>query len=246
MDVKGFAASRTSRSGEVAKEKRRRFEPLGESGIKVAEGRPAAVDDLKEVEERSRLVALHGEKDTSKMVDHLVKEIWLGIEEEKFELKKGKIELEKKLARASTDVLKEAKLVCHLMLKGYSKEKVQAIKADTYVEEVDEDEVKIVGVVDVLDGVSHRTVLDNQGDDNKLPEADNEKVELDSARSREDGVRECNREFAKELDRMREVKEKDAKIGKELKELAEMTEHAAKPQSWVDALMAKSKSAEMA
>ncbi|KAF6168187.1 hypothetical protein GIB67_011572, partial [Kingdonia uniflora] len=159
-------------------------------------------------------------------------------------------------------------LVCHLMLKGYSEEEVDAIKADTYVEEGDDEEVEVAGVMDGLDSVSHQMVLDNQGDDIKLPEGDNEKVELDSAHSREDDVLECNREFAKELDRIREanenkedqhvkvhfklveetqavsdlnhkVKEKDAKIGKGLKELAEMTEHAAKHQSWIDVLMVK-------
>ncbi|KAF6144517.1 hypothetical protein GIB67_023963 [Kingdonia uniflora] len=107
--LKALPASCTTGSGEVTKEKRRSVEPSGESGDKVAEGRPTMVDDLKEVKERARLAALHGEEYTRKMVAHLVKGIWLGIEEEKFELKNGKIELEKKLARARTDALKEAK-----------------------------------------------------------------------------------------------------------------------------------------
>ncbi|KAF6167754.1 hypothetical protein GIB67_027532 [Kingdonia uniflora] len=304
--------------------------------IGSGERRPAAVDDLKEVKERARLAALHGEENTSKMVARLVKGTWLSIEEEKYELKKEKIELEKKLARARTDALKEAKqldalkashavaiyqlqvearvnldemvevrgrLGRHLMLKGYSEVEVKTVKADTYVEEGDDDEVEVVGVVDGLDGVSHLTVFDNQGDDTEHPEGDNEKalremslklkdlesgharekkistallsaqaelqIELDSARSREDDVLEYNREFADELDRMREanenredqhikvhfklvevtqavfdlnhkVEEKDAEIGKGLKELAEMTEDAAKLQSQVDALMVKS------
>ncbi|KAF6155048.1 hypothetical protein GIB67_035795 [Kingdonia uniflora] len=106
--LKALPASGTTGSGEVAKEKRR-VEPSGESREKVTEGRPAAVDDLKEVKERARLAALHGEEGTSKMVARLVKGIWLGIKEKKSELKKEKIELEKKLARARTDALKEAK-----------------------------------------------------------------------------------------------------------------------------------------
>ncbi|KAF6163348.1 hypothetical protein GIB67_025212 [Kingdonia uniflora] len=219
------------------------------SGDKVAERRPAVVDDLKEVEERARLAALHEEEDTRKMME----------------------------VRANLDKMVEEydRLGRHLMLKGYYEEEVDAIKADTYVEEGDDEEVEVVGVMDGLDGVSHREVLDNQGDDTKLPEGDNKKGELDSARSHEDDVLECNQEFTEELDRMREanenredqhvnvhyklvevtqaifnlnykVEEKDAKIGKGLKELAEMIKHAAKLQIRVDALMVKCKPAEMA
>ncbi|KAF6175841.1 hypothetical protein GIB67_003329, partial [Kingdonia uniflora] len=156
----------------------------------------------------------------------------------------------------------------HLISKGYSEDKVDAIKADTYIEEGDNEEVEevVMGVIDGLDGVSRRTVLDNQGDDTDLPEGDNEKVKLDLARSREDDVLQYNREIAKELDWMREanenkedqhvkvhfkfveatqdvfdltykVDEKDTKIGMGLKELAKITEHAAKLQSQVDTLM---------
>ncbi|KAF6152976.1 hypothetical protein GIB67_021581 [Kingdonia uniflora] len=60
----------------------------------------------------------------------------------------------------------------HLMINGYSREEVDAIKADTYVEEEDE-EAEVLGVVD---GVSPQTVLDNQGDDVELPEGGSEKV----------------------------------------------------------------------
>ncbi|KAF6136288.1 hypothetical protein GIB67_042773, partial [Kingdonia uniflora] len=151
-----------------------------------------------EVEERARLAALHGEKDTSKMVAHLVKGIWLSIEEEKSKLKKAKSEPEKNLARAKTEATKEVKqlksshvvaigqlqvkeeanfdkiveernrLGRYLMLKGYSEEEVDAIKADTYVEEGEDEEAKVVGIVDGLDGISCQTVLDNQGDDVEL------------------------------------------------------------------------------
>ncbi|KAF6157755.1 hypothetical protein GIB67_037328 [Kingdonia uniflora] len=102
--LKTLSAPVATESGEVAKEKRRRVESSGE---KVAEVRPAAVDDLSEVRERARLAALHGEEDTSKMVARLIKGIWLGIEEEKSELKKAKSELEKDLARAKTEAMKE-------------------------------------------------------------------------------------------------------------------------------------------
>ncbi|KAF6149238.1 hypothetical protein GIB67_026094 [Kingdonia uniflora] len=194
--LKALPASGTTGSGEVAKDKRR-VKPFRESGVKVTEGRSATVDDL---EEWARLAVLPGEEDTGKIVAHLVKGIWLGIEEEKSELKKANVELEKEIARSKTDVLKEVrqlkashavaigqlqvktkanldemveecdKLGRHLMLKVYSEEEVDAIKPDTYVKEEDKKKVEAVGIVDGLDGVSRQTVLDNQGDDVKLPE----------------------------------------------------------------------------
>ncbi|KAF6153123.1 hypothetical protein GIB67_034845 [Kingdonia uniflora] len=202
---KALPASGTTVSGEVAQGLRRRVEPLGGSGEKVAEGRYASVDDLKEVNERARLMILHGKEDTSQVVARPVKGIWLSIEEQESGLKKEKIELEKNLAQAKADALKEVmqlkavhavaigqlqveakanfgeiavehdKLGRHLMMKGYSQEEVDAIKADTYAEE-EEEEAKVLGVVDGLDGVSPQTVLDNQGDDVELPEGGSEKV----------------------------------------------------------------------
>ncbi|KAF6174422.1 hypothetical protein GIB67_024444 [Kingdonia uniflora] len=136
------------------------------------------MDDLKEVEERARLVIQQGKEDTSQMVSRLVKGIWIGIEEQASELKKAKSELEKNLARAKKEALKEVRLGRHLMLMGYSQEEVDAIKANTYVEE-EEEEAEVLGVVDGLDGVSPQTVLDNQGDDVKLPEGGSEKVVKD-------------------------------------------------------------------
>ncbi|KAF6138122.1 hypothetical protein GIB67_033536 [Kingdonia uniflora] len=65
------------------------------------------MDDLKEVKEKARLSILQGKEDTSQMVAHLVKGVWLCIEEQESELKKAKSELEKNLARAQTDALKE-------------------------------------------------------------------------------------------------------------------------------------------
>ncbi|KAF6162717.1 hypothetical protein GIB67_022376 [Kingdonia uniflora] len=161
-------ASGTTVSGEVTQGKRRRVKPLGDSREKVVEERSASVDDLKEVA-------------------RLVKGIWLGIEEQESNLKKAKNELEKNLARAKAESLKEIRqlkavhtvaigqlqvvtkanldetdeehdrLGCHLMLKGYSLEEVDAIKADTYIEE-EEEEAEVLGVMDGLDGVSPQTV----------------------------------------------------------------------------------------
>ncbi|KAF6137299.1 hypothetical protein GIB67_036336 [Kingdonia uniflora] len=165
--LKTMPAPDATESGEVAKEKRKRVKSSGE---KVVEVRPAALDDLREVEERARLAALYGQKDTSKMVARLVKGIWLSFEEEKSKLKKEKRELEKDLARAKTEAMKEIR-----QLKATHVEEVDAIKADTYVE-VEDEEAEVVGVMDGLDGVSRQTVLDNQGDDIELPEGGCEKV----------------------------------------------------------------------
>ncbi|KAF6167509.1 hypothetical protein GIB67_031710 [Kingdonia uniflora] len=107
--LKALPASGITGSGEVSKDIRKRVKPLGESREKVAEGRSTTVDDLKEVEERTRLAVLHGEEDTSKMVARLVKGIWLGIEEEKSELMKANIKLEKELTRSGTDALKDVR-----------------------------------------------------------------------------------------------------------------------------------------
>ncbi|KAF6166348.1 hypothetical protein GIB67_015894 [Kingdonia uniflora] len=97
--LKVLSAFSTTGSGKVAKDKRRRVEPSGESGEKVVEGRSAAVDDLKEVEERARLVVLNGEEDTRKMVE----------------------------TKANLDEMVEErdKLGHHLMLKGYFEEEVE-------------------------------------------------------------------------------------------------------------------------
>ncbi|KAF6166376.1 hypothetical protein GIB67_034927 [Kingdonia uniflora] len=138
----------TTGSGEVARDKRR-VEPSGESGEKAVEGRSVLVDDLKEVEERAKLAILQGKEDTSQMVK----------------------------AKANLDEMVEERdrLGHHLMLMGYSQEKVDTIKADTYVE-VEDEEVEVVGVMDGLDGVSCQIVLDNQGDDVELPEGESKNV----------------------------------------------------------------------
>ncbi|KAF6135055.1 hypothetical protein GIB67_014104 [Kingdonia uniflora] len=277
--LKALPASGTTGSGEFAKGKRRRVEPSWVSREKVPEGRSAAVDDLKEVEERARLAVFYGEEDTSKMVARLVKRIWLGIKEEKGELKKANIELEKELARSKIDTLKEVRqlkasravtigqlqleikanldemveerdrLGHHSILKGYSEEEVDVIKADTYAEVEDEEEA--VGVVDGLDGVSRQTVLENQGDDVELPEGGSKKAaremslrikDLESGLARE-------RETAKALlstQAEQLVEEKDAENNKGLKDLVEVTKHIKKLQHRVDVLAMKGKQADMA
>ncbi|KAF6173617.1 hypothetical protein GIB67_022976, partial [Kingdonia uniflora] len=171
--LKALPASGATESGEVKKEKRMRVESSTEKVTEVA---------------------------------RFVKGIWLGIEEEKSKTKKAKCKLEKELAQAKTEAMKGVRqlkafhimaigklkvkakanldemveehdrLGRHLMLKGYSEEEVDAIKADTYAEDGDDEEVEAVGVVDGLDGISRQTVLDNQGDDVEFPEGGSEKV----------------------------------------------------------------------
>ncbi|KAF6158391.1 hypothetical protein GIB67_022471 [Kingdonia uniflora] len=254
--------------------------------MKVVEDRPGLEDNLKEVEEKSWLATHHGEEEMSKMAARLMKGICLGVEEERAELKRKKVELERNIAQLKIDLLKEGKWVedlkasqvveisnlhaeaivnleevvveCdrlrrHLMSKGYSEDEVDAIRADTYMEEEGDEEIEdvVIGIIDGLDGVSPQTVRDNQWDDNEHPEGVNEKVELESARLREEDAHQCNQEFAEEFNRIREankdrgdqhvklyfkfvkaaqtvvnltrkIKEKDAEIKKWQKELAEL------------------------
>ncbi|KAF6158323.1 hypothetical protein GIB67_022403 [Kingdonia uniflora] len=161
----------------------------------------------------------------------------------------------------------------HLMSKGYSKDKVNAIRGDTYVEEEEDEEIEdvIVGAVDGLDGVSPQTVKDNQGDDNEGPEGETGKdirlrlkdleaelamerdasasllssqaelqVELESACLHEGDARQYY------VDLARQIEEKDAEIEKGQKELAELKEHVMRLKSQNDALMVKSREADMA
>ncbi|KAF6165417.1 hypothetical protein GIB67_017899 [Kingdonia uniflora] len=189
------------------------------------------------VERKESFLDKVAEEETElKLVVRLVKGIWPGIEEQESELKKAKSELEKNLARAKTDSLKEVKqqkvahamaigqlqveakanldemaeerdrLGHHLMLKGYSQEEVDTIMADTYVEE-EEEEAEVLGVVDDLDGVSPQKVLDIQGDDVDLPKGGCEKVKLDASRMRKDYALMYNREFVDQFDTMKEENE---------------------------------------
>ncbi|KAF6174804.1 hypothetical protein GIB67_042873 [Kingdonia uniflora] len=96
------------------------------------------MDDHREIEERARLAALYGEEDTSKMVACLMKGIWLGIEEEKSELKMAKSELEKDLARAITEAMKEVRQLkaSHVIAIGQLQVEAKA-NLDEIVEERD-------------------------------------------------------------------------------------------------------------
>ncbi|KAF6171529.1 hypothetical protein GIB67_018053 [Kingdonia uniflora] len=231
-------------------------------------------------------------------VAHLVKGIWLGIEEQESELKKAKSDLEKNLARAKTDALKEVKqlkaahtvaigqlqvkakanldemaeeydrLGRHLMLNGYSQEEVDAIKADTYVVE-EEEEAEVVREMSLrINNLESRLARERETLKALLSAQEELQAELDASRVREDHALMCNREFAKQFDRMKEVnknredryvkayikleklnqvvsdltrqiEEKDSRIKKGLKYLSVATKHVDNLQRQVDALAMK-------
>ncbi|KAF6158535.1 hypothetical protein GIB67_040049 [Kingdonia uniflora] len=238
--LKRPSTSGTTGSGKAVK--KRRVEPSEMSGMKLVEDRPIAEDDLKGVEKKARLATLHKEEEMSKMAVRLINGICLGVEEERAELKRKKVELERNVGRLKNDLLKERKrmetlmasqvveinnlhaeartnlkevvaehdrLGRHIVSKGFSEDEVDAIKADTYVEEEGDEEIEdvVVGIVNGLDSISPQMVRDNQGDDNERPKGETEKIELQSARLHEDDARQCNQEFTEEFDRMREANE---------------------------------------
>ncbi|KAF6172214.1 hypothetical protein GIB67_024836 [Kingdonia uniflora] len=92
-------------SGEVG-EKRRRVESEM-LGLNVIEDRPMVDDDWKEVEEKSRLAALHGEEEMNIMAARLMKGICLGVEEERAELNRKKVKLKRSVARLKSDLTNE-------------------------------------------------------------------------------------------------------------------------------------------
>ncbi|KAF6138582.1 hypothetical protein GIB67_032476, partial [Kingdonia uniflora] len=178
-----------------------------------------SADGWKEVEEKTRLAALHGMEEMSIMAARLMKGICLGVEEERAELKRKKVDLERNEARLKSDLSKEWKrlealkvsqvveinklqgearvdlkeaiaerdrLEHYLISKGYSEDEVDAIRADTYVEEDEGEETEdvAVGVTDGLDG-----------------------VELESADLREDEAHQSNHEFEEEFNKIKEANE---------------------------------------
>ncbi|KAF6145411.1 hypothetical protein GIB67_029180 [Kingdonia uniflora] len=167
--LKALPASGITGSGEVTKDKRRRVEPSRKSGEKVTGGRSASIDDLKEVEEKARLAVLQREEDTKKIVS-------CSSCQGDMTRYRGRKKWRQRPILTRWSVEERDRLGRHLMLKGYSEEEVDVIKADTYVEEEDEEEAEALGTVDGLDGVSLQKVLDNQGDDVELPEGGSEKV----------------------------------------------------------------------
>ncbi|KAF6156620.1 hypothetical protein GIB67_014599 [Kingdonia uniflora] len=184
----------------------------------------------------------------SNKVARLFKEIWLGIEEEKSDLKEVNVELEKELAQSRAHALKYVKQLkaSQAMAIGQLQVEIKA-NLDEMVEERDR-----LGNHLMLKGYSE------------------EEVELDSSRAHEDDILMCNREFVEQFDRMKEVsenredqyvkahfrlveltqaisvltrqaEEKYSEIKNGLKELAEVTERTEKFQGQVDALDVKGK-----
>ncbi|KAF6134749.1 hypothetical protein GIB67_002150 [Kingdonia uniflora] len=90
------------------------------------------------------------------------------------EINKRQVEVKMDLEKV---VAERDRLGRHLMSKGYSEDEVDAIRADTYVEEDEDEETKVIssGIVDGLDSVYPQMVRDFQGDDNERPELENDK-----------------------------------------------------------------------
>ncbi|KAF6138318.1 hypothetical protein GIB67_001547 [Kingdonia uniflora] len=219
---------------------------------KVAEGRSASVDDLKEVEERARLVILQGKDDTSQMVVHHIKEIWL-VKQLKaaHAIAINQLQVE---AKANLDEMAEEhdRLGRHLMLKGYSQEEVDAIMADTYGE-LEEVEADVLGVVDGLDGVSPQTVLDNQRGDVEFLEGESEKQfdrMKEANENREDQYVKAHFRLEKLnqviSDLTRQVEEEDSGIKKGFEDLSAAIKRANNFQYQVNELAVKGKEADMA
>ncbi|KAF6176789.1 hypothetical protein GIB67_016365 [Kingdonia uniflora] len=216
--LKHPSASGTTGSGEaVERTKRRRVEPSEISGVKFIEDRLVVEDDWKKVEEKAKLAALRGVEDMSIMAARLMKGICLGVEEERAELKRKKVEFERNVARLKSYLSKEGKLLEALKASQVveinklhvearvdleevvaEEDEVDAIRADTYIEEEEDEknEDVAVGIVDGLDGVSPQMVSDNQGDDNEHPELENDK-ELKDIRLR---IKYLEAELAMEMD----------------------------------------------
>ncbi|KAF6155906.1 hypothetical protein GIB67_039237 [Kingdonia uniflora] len=109
--------------------------------MKVVEDQPVMEENLKKVEENTRLADLRGEEEMRKMATRLMKGICLGVMGEIAELKRKKV------------VAERNRLGRHLVSNGYSEDKMDAIKADTYVVKEEDEEIEdvVVGVVDGLD-----------------------------------------------------------------------------------------------
>ncbi|KAF6148258.1 hypothetical protein GIB67_012033 [Kingdonia uniflora] len=119
-----------TRSGEVEEGvKKRRVEPSELIGAKVADNRPGEEDELKIVEEKVRLPTHNGEEEMRKMAAHLMKGIYLRVEEEKAELVKGKAELDNKVARLKANLAKEGKQL--EALKASQKVEINELTAET-------------------------------------------------------------------------------------------------------------------
>ncbi|KAF6167600.1 hypothetical protein GIB67_031183 [Kingdonia uniflora] len=191
---------RAKTPGEVTQGKRRRVKPLEGLGEKVAEGQSASVDDLKEVA-------------------HLVKGIWLSIEEQEAEVKKVKSELEKNLAQAKTDALKEVNQlkVAHAVAIGHLQ-----VEAKANLGEMAEEHDRL-GHHFMLKGYSQKEVVREMslGINNQEPGLAKERetskallsaqaelqIELDASRIREDHALMCNQEFTEQFDRMKQANE---------------------------------------
>ncbi|KAF6169379.1 hypothetical protein GIB67_016549 [Kingdonia uniflora] len=169
-------------------------------------GTTGSEDKLKVVEDSAKLAVHNGEEEMSKMAACLMKGIYLGMEEEKAELEKGKAELEKKVTCLKTEIAREEKWLDSLKASQEVEISEMTAKTEKNLGEVviqhdrlgchllkirysktevndimaetyvEGEEDVVVEVVDLLDGVAPQMVRDNQGDDNERPEEGNGKI----------------------------------------------------------------------
>ncbi|KAF6139045.1 hypothetical protein GIB67_010771 [Kingdonia uniflora] len=232
--LKRGSTSGTTGSGEVEGEaKKIRVDPSSELiRTKVAENRPGEEDELKAMEDRARLAARKGVEEKNKVTAHLMKGICLGMEEEK-------VELEKKVARLKSDLVREGKRLA-------SVKAVQEVEIIELTEESRKNLHEVVVQSDRLGlhllkmGYSKVEVNDIMEDtyiEEKEDEADG------ANEDREDQHVNVHFKFLEATqtidDLTRKIEEKDTKIGKGQKELAETKEETAKLKSQNDALMVK-------
>ncbi|KAF6168110.1 hypothetical protein GIB67_011495 [Kingdonia uniflora] len=128
----------------------------------------------------------------------------------------------------------------YLMLKGYSQEEVNAIKADTYAEE-EEEEAEVVREMSLrINDLESKLARERETSKALLSAQAELKVELDASRVHGDHGLMYNREFAEQFDRIKEANENRedpyAKADFRLEKLNQATERAENLQRQVDAL----------
>ncbi|KAF6142780.1 hypothetical protein GIB67_023262 [Kingdonia uniflora] len=227
-------------------------------------------DELKVVEDRENLAIRNGEEEMSKMATRLMKGVCLRMEEEKAKLKKGKAEPKNKVDHLKIKLAREGKRFDSVKAVRKGKISELAAKAGKNLEVVELKEMCLI-----IKELENELAKEKDASTSLLSSQAELQVELESAHLSEEETRQCSQEFTAEFDRMREanedredhrvkvhfkfieatqtvddltrkILEKNAEISKGHKELAETKEKAAKLKSQNDALMVKSKEADMA
>ncbi|KAF6162859.1 hypothetical protein GIB67_021008 [Kingdonia uniflora] len=200
---------------------------------KVVKNRPGVEDELKAMEDRARLAACKGVEEMSKV------EIYLGMEEEKVELKSGKVELEE-VVRLKSDLVRERKRLNYVKAAqeveiseltkelriNLEKVVVQHDKFGYHLLKMGYSKTEVNNIMedtyveeeeDEADGTGVVIWLDGvpphaerENQVDDIVNPENDKVELESALLSEEEIRQYNQEFTAEFGRMRRAnKDKD-------------------------------------